>query len=94
MVLDTEILIISNLELLLIFVEPPKSWMNPLNYQSIQPTLTNVQTEMLKVFAMQLPEPQLDELRLMIARFLMDKARNEATQIWEEKGYTEATLNL
>ena len=64
-----------------------------LNYQSIQPTLTNVQTEMLKVFAMQLPEPQLDELRLVIARFLMDKARNEATQIWEEKGYTEETLN-
>jgi hypothetical protein len=64
-----------------------------LNYQSIQPTLTNVQTEMLKVFAMQLPEQQLNELRLVIARFLMDKARNEATQIWEEKGYSEETLN-
>jgi hypothetical protein len=64
-----------------------------LNYQSIQPTLTNVQTEMLKVFAMQLPEQELNELRLVIARFLMDKARNEATAIWEEKGYTEETLN-
>jgi hypothetical protein len=64
-----------------------------LNYQSIQPTLTNVQTEMLKVFAMQLPEQQLNELRLVIARFLMYKARSEATQIWEEKGYTEETLN-
>ncbi len=64
-----------------------------LNYQSIQPTLTNVQTEMLKVFAMQLPEQQLNELRLVIARFLMDKARNEATQIWDEKGYTDETLN-
>jgi hypothetical protein len=64
-----------------------------LNYQSIQPTLTNVQTEMLKVFAMQLPEQELNELRLVIARFLMDKARIEATAIWEEKGYTEETLN-
>lgn len=64
-----------------------------LNYQSIQPTLTNVQAEMLKVFAMQLPEQQLNELRLVIARFLMDKACGEATQIWEEKGYTEETLN-
>jgi hypothetical protein len=64
-----------------------------LNYQSIQPTLTNVQTEMLKVFALQLPEQQLNELRLVIARFLMDKARSEATTIWEDKGYTEETLN-
>lgn len=63
------------------------------NYQSIQPTLTNVQTEMLKVFAMQLPEQQLNELRLVIARFLMDKARSEATSSWEDKGYTEETLN-
>ncbi len=64
-----------------------------LNYQSIQPTLTNVQTEMLKVFAIQLPEQQLNELRLVIARFLMDKARSEATRIWDEKGYTDETLN-
>jgi hypothetical protein len=62
------------------------------NYQSIQPALTNVQTEMLKVFAMQLPEQQLNELRLVIARFLMDKARREATTIWEEKGYNDNTL--
>jgi hypothetical protein len=66
--------------------------MGTLNYQTIQPTLTNVQTEMLKVFAMQLPEQQLNELRLVIARFLMDKARIEATVQWDEKGYTEETL--
>ena len=63
-----------------------------LNYQTIQPTLTNVQTEMLKVFAMQLPDAQLNELRMVIARFLMDKARSEATTLWEEKGYNDATL--
>ena len=62
------------------------------NYQSIQPTLTNVQTEMLKVFAMQLPDTQLNELRVVIAQFLMDKARSEATALWEEKGYNDATL--
>ena len=62
------------------------------NYQAIQPTLTNVQTEMLKVFAIQLPDTQLNELRVVIARFLMDKARSEATALWEEKGYNDATL--
>jgi hypothetical protein len=66
--------------------------MTALDYQALQPTLTNVQTEMLKVFAMQLPEAQLNELRLVIARFLMNKARTEATAIWDEKGYDESTL--
>lgn len=66
--------------------------MTALKYRHIQPTLTNVQTEMLKVFAMQLPDAQLNELRVVIARFLMDKARKEATLIWEQKGYTEETL--
>jgi hypothetical protein len=63
-----------------------------LNYQAVQPALTNVQTELLKVFAMQLPEEQLKELRLVIARFLMEKARTEATSIWDKKGYTNETL--
>jgi hypothetical protein len=43
--------------------------MTALNYQALQPTLTNVQAEMLKVFAMQLPDAQLNELRVLIARF-------------------------
>jgi hypothetical protein len=66
--------------------------MTALNYQALQPTLTNVQAEMLKVFAMQLPDTQLNELRVLIARFLMDKARSEATTIWEAKGYNDDTL--
>jgi hypothetical protein len=68
--------------------------MTALQYRHIQPTLTNVQTEMLKVFAMQLPDAHLNELRIVIARFLMEKARTEATAIWEQKGYTEKTLEL
>ncbi len=66
--------------------------MTALKYRHIQPILTNVQTEMLKVFAMQLPDAELNELRVVIARFLMEKARKEATVIWEQKGYTEDTF--
>ncbi len=63
-----------------------------LNPESVQPTLTNMQVELLKVFALQLPEEYLKELRFVIARFLMDKARDRADKIWEEKGYDENTL--
>ena len=59
---------------------------------NIQPTLTNVQVEMLKIFAMQLPDEQLQELRFIVARFLMEKARDRADKIWFEKGYDETTL--
>jgi hypothetical protein len=58
----------------------------------VQPVLTNVQVELLKVFAMQLPEDALRELRFVIARFLMERVRDRADKIWEEKGYDENTL--
>ena len=60
--------------------------------QNIQPTLTNVQVELLKIFSMQLPEEQLHELKLMIARFLMDKAHDRADKIWTQREYDEKTL--
>jgi hypothetical protein len=64
-----------------------------LNPQTVQPALTNVQVELLKVFAMQLPDDYLRELRFVIARFLMDKARDRADAIWEERGYDENSFH-
>lgn len=54
-----------------------------------QPVMTNVQVELLKVFAMQLPDEQLRELRFLIARFLMEKTNTEIDKISEERGYDE-----
>ncbi len=56
---------------------------------NIQPVMTNVQVELLKVFAMQLPEEHLRELRFLIARFLMEKTNTEIDKISEERGYDE-----
>jgi hypothetical protein len=56
---------------------------------NVQPVLTNVQAELLKVFAMQLPDEELKELRFLIARFLMDKINNEIDKVSEERGYDE-----
>ena len=41
---------------------------------------------------MQLPDEQLQELRFVVARFLMEKARDRADKIWFEKGYDDTTL--
>jgi hypothetical protein len=56
---------------------------------NIQPVMTNVQVELLKVFAMQLPDEHLRELRFLIARFLMEKTNTEIDKISEERGYDE-----
>jgi hypothetical protein len=54
-----------------------------------QPILTNLQVELLKVFAMQLPDEQLRELRSLIARFLMEKVNTRIDKISEERDYDE-----
>jgi hypothetical protein len=54
-----------------------------------QPVMTNVQVELLKVFAMQLPDEQLRELRFLIARFLMEKVNNHIDKSLDEHQYDE-----
>ncbi len=49
--------------------------------------MTNVQVELLKVFAMQLPDEQLRELRFVIARFLMGKMNDEIDKSFDERDY-------
>jgi hypothetical protein len=51
--------------------------------------MTNVQVELLKVFAMQLPDEQLRELRFLIARFLMEKVNSGIDTTSNERGYDE-----
>lgn len=58
----------------------------------LKPPFTNLQMELLKIFALQLPEEDLKEIRAVLARFLMEKARNRATQIDEERGYGTETF--
>jgi hypothetical protein len=59
---------------------------------SVQPPLTNLQAELLGLFAKQLPEEQLLELKQVIAKFLLEKARDRADAIWDKKGYDESTI--
>ena len=59
----------------------------------MNPPLTNLQAELLKLFARQIPDEQLEELKNVIARFLLEKARDKADKIWDERGYDETTID-
>jgi hypothetical protein len=59
---------------------------------SVHPPLSNVQAELLKLFSAGIPENDLLELKKVIAKFLLDKAREKADSIWEHKGYTDENL--
>lgn len=63
-----------------------------MDISSVHPPLSNIQAELLKVFSADVPDKDLAELKTIIARFLLDKARNEADVIWEKKGYTDEAL--
>lgn len=60
---------------------------------SLHQPLTNLQREMLSLFAKNVPESYLIEIKTMIARYLLEKAMNESDKIWDERGYTEKTMN-
>jgi len=59
---------------------------------SVHPPLSNVQAELLKLFSAEIPENHLMELKKVIAKFLLDKARDKADAIWDEKGYSDEKL--
>jgi len=59
---------------------------------SVQPPLSNIQAELLKLFSAEIPESHLLELRKVMAKFLLDKARDKADLIWDEKGYSDEKL--
>lgn len=63
-----------------------------MDISSVHPPLSNVQAELLKVFSADIPDKQLIELRKIIARFLLDEARDKADAAWDEKGYTDEKL--
>jgi len=57
---------------------------------TIEPPLSNVQLELLKLYAAGVPDETLLELKTTMARFFMDKMRRSADAVWEEKGYSDA----
>lgn len=63
-----------------------------MSLQTVQPPLSNVQVELLKLFSTNVSNEDLVVIRKMIANYLLEKARDKADKIWGEKDYTDEKL--
>lgn len=54
--------------------------------------MTNLQIELMKVFRYNLDEKQLLEIRDMLANYFATKATEEIDKVWNEKGWTNETM--
>ena len=51
--------------------------------------LTNLQLELVKLFAQEVPEEDLRNIKQLIANYFAEKAMYMADQVWEAKGWTD-----
>ena len=54
---------------------------------------SNLQLELLKLYATNVPDADLLEIKRYLSRFFMKKAISEADKIWEERGYTPELMS-
>lgn len=54
--------------------------------------LSNAQLELLQLFSRQMSDEEVLELRNYLAQFYAKKAMDEADRLWEERGYTQNTM--
>jgi hypothetical protein len=54
-----------------------------------QPAFTNLQLELLKVFARQVSDEDVNAIRMMLSNYFADKAMNLADQVWQKNNWTE-----
>jgi hypothetical protein len=58
----------------------------------VQHKLSNLQIELLKVFSRNLSDVQLLEIKQILANYFAQKATEEMDKIWDEKGWTNETM--
>lgn len=55
--------------------------------------LTNLQQELLKLFAQQVSEADLQNIRTLIGQYFAKRLTKLADQAWEQQGWTEQTMH-
>ena len=58
----------------------------------VQAPLSNLQQELLKLYASNISDADLLVIKRYLANFFAEKAIAEADEIWDEKGYTNETM--
>jgi hypothetical protein len=59
----------------------------------MNPPLSNVQQELLKLYSTNLTEKDIMELKDQLARFYAEKSIRLADEAWDKKGYTNEDMN-
>lgn len=54
--------------------------------------LSNLQIELLKLYANDLPDEQVTEIKRMLAHYFADKATEAMDNVWKERGLTEQDM--
>ena len=54
--------------------------------------MTNVQNKLLQMFAYDLPEEEWQALEKTLVQFFAQRIRQKTAKIWNEKGYTQQTM--
>lgn len=54
--------------------------------------LTNLQLELLKIYSFDIDEEQLLEIKNLLAKYFAEKATSEADRLWDERGWTNETM--
>jgi hypothetical protein len=57
------------------------------------PVLSNMQKELLKLYATEIPERQLQEIKLLLGNYFADKASDEMDRLWDENNWNDQTMN-
>ena len=55
--------------------------------------LINVQSQLLKMFAYDLPDEEWVDLQKTLARFFAQRIRHRTGKIWDERGYSNQTMD-
>jgi hypothetical protein len=55
--------------------------------------LSNIQVELLKLYATGISDGDLLEVKDLLANFLFQKAMKSADEEWDKRGYNNETLN-
>ncbi len=55
--------------------------------------LSNVQEELLKLYSTNLSPDELKELKIVLGKYFAQKATKEADKIWDNKKYSNETMN-
>ncbi len=59
---------------------------------TIQQPFSNVQLELLKLFASNVPDEDLLEIKSVLSKYFFEKAKDAADKAWDEKGLDEKKL--